>query len=195
MLVAVGRRPNIADAGLDTVGLDPGARRSTPTSGCGPADRLWAIGDITGQGAFTHMSMYQADVALRDILGRAASRRTTTRVPRVTFTDPEVGSVGMTEEQAREAGLDVAVGCADVVGVDARLDPRAGRRGPRQARRGPRGRAPRGRDVRRSDGGEVLAMLATAVHARIPTSTLRTMPLAYPTFTRAVETALADLAE
>jgi hypothetical protein len=44
-------------------------------------------------------------------------------------------------------------------------------------------------------GGEVLAMLATAVHARIPTATLEAMPLAYPTFTRAVETALADLAD
>jgi len=44
-------------------------------------------------------------------------------------------------------------------------------------------------------GGEVLSMLATAVHARIPTATLRSMPYAYPTFHRAVETALADLAD
>lgn len=53
-------------------------------------DRLWAIGDVTGRGAFTHMSMYQADIAASDILGaepRAADYRA---VPRVTFTDPEV---------------------------------------------------------------------------------------------------------
>jgi len=44
-------------------------------------------------------------------------------------------------------------------------------------------------------GGEVLSMLATAVHARVPTATLARMPFAYPTFHRAVETALADLRE
>ena len=75
-------------------------------------EQLWAIGDITGKGAFTHMSMYEAGVALADIIGRDGARAEYHAVPRVTFTDPEVGSVGLTEQQARDAGLDVAVGLA-----------------------------------------------------------------------------------
>ncbi len=195
VLVAVGRRPNITDAGLDTVGLDPGAPAIDTDERMRAADRLWAIGDITGQGAFTHMSMYQADVALRDILGRDGHPAEYHAVPRVTYTDPEVGSVGMTEKRAREAGLDVAVGCAALSastrgwihgpggeGLVKLVEDRGAGHLVGATSVGPM-------------GGEVLAMLATAVHARIPTSTLRAMPLAYPTFTRAVETALADLAE
>ena len=73
LLVATGRRTNIADIGLDTVGLDPG-QRTLDTDGrmrVTGADGLWAIGDLTGKGAFTHVSMYQAAIAVRDpISGR-----------------------------------------------------------------------------------------------------------------------------
>ena len=59
------------DLGLETRRARPGGRSlSRPTSGCGSAERLWAVGDITGKGAFTHVSMYQAAVALRDLLGQ-----------------------------------------------------------------------------------------------------------------------------
>ena len=50
------------------------------------ADGVWAIGDVTGKGAFTHMSMYQADIVVRDILGQGGEPPTT-RLLRVTFTD------------------------------------------------------------------------------------------------------------
>ena len=55
---------------------------------------LWAIGDVTGKGAFTHMSMYQSAIALRDILGEDGPPARYHAVPHVTFTDPEVGGVG-----------------------------------------------------------------------------------------------------
>ena len=79
LLVAAGRRPNLTDIGLDTVGLDPSARSVETDERMRAGDRLWAIGDITGKGAFTHVSMYQADVALRDVLGRDGPRPSTTR--------------------------------------------------------------------------------------------------------------------
>ena len=76
------RATNLADVGLETVGLDPTATRVEPTTGCGPAERLWAVGDITGKGAFTHVSRYQAAIAVRDILGeRRPPRPTTARCP------------------------------------------------------------------------------------------------------------------
>ncbi len=196
LLVAAGRRPNLADVGLDAVGLDPQARSLDTDARMRAGERLWAIGDITGKGAFTHMSMYQANVALADITGRDVGGPVEAEyhaVPRVTFTDPEVGSVGLTEKQARDAGLDVGVGLAPLAestrgwitgpggeGVIKLVEDRGAGYLVGATSVGPM-------------GGEVLSMLATAVHARVPTATLARMPFAYPTFHRAVETALADL--
>ena len=93
----------------------PAARTTSPTSGWRPSastrtatavetderlragERLWAVGDITGKGAFTHVSRYQAAVAVRDLLGVDGPRADYRAVCRVTFTDPEIGSVGLTE--------------------------------------------------------------------------------------------------
>ncbi|MGH8967277.1 MAG: dihydrolipoyl dehydrogenase family protein, partial [Actinomycetes bacterium] len=107
LLVTTGRSTNLSDIGLDTVGLDPDAPSIEVDERMRAAEGLWAIGDITGKGAFTHMSMYQADVAVRDLLDRDGPAADYRAVSRVTFTDPEVGSVGLTERAARDAGVDV----------------------------------------------------------------------------------------
>ncbi|MEO5609778.1 MAG: NAD(P)/FAD-dependent oxidoreductase, partial [Ornithinibacter sp.] len=130
---------------------------------------------------------------LADILGRDGTEAQFHAVPRVTFTDPEVGSVGLSEQQARDAGLDVAVGLApleesargwiqgpDGHGVIKLVEDRVAGHLVGATSVGPM-------------GGEVLSMLALAVHAKVPTTTLRSMVFAYPTFHRAVSTALADL--
>ncbi len=193
LLVAAGRRNNIADIGLESVGVDPDAR-ALDTDGrmrVAGTEGLWAVGDITGKGAFTHMSMYQAAVAVRDILGQEGPEAAYHAVPRVTFTDPEVGSVGLTEGQARDAGLRIQVGTTDlatstrgwiakaegVIKVVADAD---------------RGVLV-GATVVGPSGGEVLSMLAVAVHAEVPVALLRSMIYAYPTFHRAVEEAVNDL--
>ena len=194
LLVAAGRRPNLHDIGLETVGLDPAARSVDTDERMRAGDRLWAVGDIAGKGAFTHLSMYQAGIALGDVLDRDdAPVAEYHAVPRVTFTDPEVGSVGLSERQARDAGLDV---------VAASTPLEASTRG---WIHGPGGEgviklvADRatghlvGATAVGPSGGEVLSMLAAAVHARVPVATLRGMVFAYPTFHRAVSTALADL--
>ena len=191
LLVAAGRRTNIGDIGVGTVGLDPTARALATDGRMRAADGLWAIGDITGKGAFTHMSMYQAAVAARDILGQDGPEAGYHAVPRVTFTDPEVGSVGMTERQARDAGLSVAVGSTDLAsstrgwihGASGLVKVVADR---------DRGVLV-GATVVGPAGGEALSMLALAVHAAIPVTTLRSMVYAYPTFHRAVEDALSHL--
>src|SRR5690348_2733322 len=62
LLVSTGRRTDLAALGVAAVGLDPAAK-TIPTDGwMRAADGMWAIGDVTGKGAFTHMSMYQADI-------------------------------------------------------------------------------------------------------------------------------------
>ncbi|MEZ5094249.1 NAD(P)/FAD-dependent oxidoreductase [Nocardioides sp.] len=193
LLVAAGRRANLADVGLETVGLDPSARTIATDERMRAAERLWAVGDITGHGAFTHVSMYQAAVAVRDLLGEDGPWADYRAVSRVTFTDPEVGSVGMTEQQAREAGLSVRTATSDLPRSSRGWLHGAGNDGliklVADADRG----ILVGATSAGPSGGEVLSMLATAVHAEVPLDTLRTMHFAYPTFHRAVEVALKAL--
>ena len=193
LLVATGRRVDLAALGVGAVGLDPAAS-SIPTDGwMRAAEGVWAIGDVTGKGAFTHMSMYQADVAVRDILGAGGEPADYRAVPRVTFTDPEIGSVGLTEAQARAAGLRVRVGLAQVPHSARGWIHKAGNDGfikvVEDADRG----VLVGATSAGPYGGEVLSALQVAVRAEVPVATLRNMPYAYPTFYRAIEDALRDL--
>jgi pyruvate/2-oxoglutarate dehydrogenase complex dihydrolipoamide dehydrogenase (E3) component len=193
LLVATGRSTNLADVGLESVGLDPESRSLSADDRMRVADRVWAVGDITGVGAYTHVSRYQAGVAVRDILGEDGDPAEYRGLSRVIFTDPEVAAVGMTEAAAREAGIDVRVGRADVA-----RSSRGWMHGPgndgfvklvADAGRG----VLVGGTVVAPYGGEIIGLVSTAVHAEVPVRTLRGMHFAYPTFHRAIEAALADL--
>jgi pyruvate/2-oxoglutarate dehydrogenase complex dihydrolipoamide dehydrogenase (E3) component len=195
LLVAAGRTPNLDDLGLETVGLDPAARTLDVDERLRVpgVEGLWALGDVTGKGAFTHVAMYQSAIALRDLLDQDGPPASYHALPHVTFTDPEVGGVGLTEQQARDAGLTVRVGL-----VPLEQSSRGFVHGP-----GARGLVKVVEDAERGvlvgatavgpGGGEILGLLAVAVHAAVPVATLRTMIYAYPTFHRVVETAIADL--
>jgi pyruvate/2-oxoglutarate dehydrogenase complex dihydrolipoamide dehydrogenase (E3) component len=73
---------------------------------------VYGAGDVTGLGGFTHLAYYHGQIVARRLRG-ADARADHTAVPRVTFTDPEVASVGLSEAAARERGLDVVVATAD----------------------------------------------------------------------------------
>jgi pyruvate/2-oxoglutarate dehydrogenase complex dihydrolipoamide dehydrogenase (E3) component len=195
LLLAAGRKPNFQDLGLETVGIDPGVHtldiddRMRVTG----VDRLWAIGDVTGKGAFTHVAMYQNAIARRDILGEDGPPAAYHALPHVTFTDPEVAGVGMTEAQAREAGLTVRTGSTKLEESSRGFTHGPGARGlvkvVEDAGRG----VLVGATAVGPAGGEILGFLAVAVHAAVPVATLESMIYAYPTFHRAIESALADL--
>ena len=108
LLVAVGRRVNTADIGLDSVGLEPGKPVEVDDS-MRASDWLYAIGDVNGRALLTHMGKYQARVAADVILGDESSCLLVdgSRSPRVIFTDPQVAAVGYTLAAAEEAGLNV----------------------------------------------------------------------------------------
>ncbi len=106
LLIATGRRPRVEDIGLDSIGIDAAAGGIAVDARCRAGDGVWAIGDVTGIMPFTHVGMYQGRIAAADISGVAA-RADYSAIPRVVFSDPEIASVGLTEEQAREQGLEV----------------------------------------------------------------------------------------
>jgi dihydrolipoamide dehydrogenase len=111
-IVAVGRKPRAGELGLDTLGVELGEHGEAPVDErcrVKGAENVWAIGDATGVALFTHVGKYQARIAVADMLGMPA-KADYRAIPRVVFTHPEVGAVGLTEQQAREQGIDVAVG-------------------------------------------------------------------------------------
>ncbi len=109
LLVAIGRTPRSDDVGLETVGLEPGVHVRVDESLRVPGrDWLYAIGDVNGRALFTHMGKYQGRLAADGILGKDVRLRSDGgRSPRVIFTDPQVGAVGLTLAAAQEAGLRV----------------------------------------------------------------------------------------
>jgi dihydrolipoamide dehydrogenase len=106
VIVAVGRTPRVDGLALENVGIKPTRSGIPVDERCRAADGVWAVGDVTGEMPFTHVAMYQGRIAVADIVGEPA-RADYQAVPRVLFTDPEVAAVGMTEAQARNAGIDV----------------------------------------------------------------------------------------
>jgi len=193
LLVATGRRVDLASLGVAAVGLDEAARAIPTDEWMRAADGVWAIGDVTGHGAFTHMSMYQADIAVRDILGQGGESADYRAVPRVTFTDPEIGSVGLTEAQARAAGLRVRTGTTQVPYSARGWIHKAGSDGLIKVIEDVDRGVLVGGTSAGPYGGEVLSALQVAVRAEVPVADLRNMPYAYPTFYRAIEDALRNL--
>jgi len=194
LLVATGRRVDLATVDVASVGLDPSLPLVVDDHlRVEGAERLWAVGDVTAKGAFTHVSMYQADIVVRDVLGEEVVPADYRAVPRVTFTDPEIGSVGLSERDARSSGLQVRVGTAQVPSSARGWIHKAGNPGFVKLVEDRNRGVLVGATSAGPSGGEVLSMLTLAVHAEVPVGTLRHMIYAYPTFHRAVEDALRDL--
>ena len=111
LMAAVGRRPATADLGLEAVGLEPGRYVEVDDSlrAAGVTGKwLFAIGDCNGRAPLTHMGKYHARIASDVILGRhIRDRSSASAVPRVTFTDPQICAVGLTEADARQRGIPV----------------------------------------------------------------------------------------
>ncbi len=195
LLVATGRRSDLSSLGVDAAGLDPAARAVEVDEHLRAGPGVWSVGDVTGKGAFTHLAMYQARIATADILGRDHAAADYSAVPRVTFTDPEVASVGMSEAQARQAGHRVRSGVATTAS-----SARGWIHGPGAEHGVLKLVADADRDlllggsVMGPAAGEVVGLLVLAVRQRVPVAALRELIYPYPTFVRGLEDALRQLA-
>ena len=194
LLVATGRRSDLRSLGVDAAGLDPDAAAVAVDEHLRAAPGIWAVGDVTGHGAFTHLAVYQGRIAAADVLGRDHQPADYSAVPRVTFTDPEVASVGLTEAQARQAGHRVRTGVATTAS-----SARGWIHGPgaehgvmklvADADQG----VLLGGSVMSPAAGEVAGLLVLAIRQRVPLAALRELIYPYPTFVRGLEDALREL--
>jgi len=194
VLLATGRRPNLDGFDLAAAGAaatERGWLKTDPaTLAAGPG--VWAGGDITGIFGFTHVADYHGHVIGRRLRGGAAVANHSA-IPRVTFTDPEIASAGLTEAQARQQqGVQVAVAQTDVAETsrgyihDAHFgflkliaDRRAGRL--------------LGATIVSPRAGEMIGELALAIRAGIPLEVLADTVHGFPTFSRPLQWLLGEL--
>jgi pyruvate/2-oxoglutarate dehydrogenase complex dihydrolipoamide dehydrogenase (E3) component len=198
LLLATGRRVDVAGLGVAALGIDPAARTLTVDERLrvvgpdGAIDGVHAIGDVVGQGAFTHIAVHHARVVVDSLVSGAPASNPVTALPRVTFTDPEIGAVGLTEAQAREQGLDVRVSSVPLAAAATR----GWIHGPGNdgfLKVVECGGLLVGATSAGPTGGEVLGALSVAVQGRVPVAELRRMVWAYPTMHRGIEYVLAQL--
>ncbi|MEA2433728.1 MAG: hypothetical protein QOG54_1185 [Actinomycetota bacterium] len=193
LLVATGRKLNL-DLGLEHVGLDPKARSIEVDEHMRAAPGVWAVGDVTGKGAFTHVAVYQGRIAAADIIGTEHAPADYKAVPRVTFTDPEVASVGLSEAQANEKGFGIKIGVS-TTSSSARgwIHGPGAEHGVTKLIADARSGVLLGASTMGPAAGEVLGLLVLAVKQELPVQVLRDLIYPYPTFVRGIEDALRDM--
>jgi pyruvate/2-oxoglutarate dehydrogenase complex dihydrolipoamide dehydrogenase (E3) component len=187
LLVATGRRANTQGFGFEHLGLDISERGIEVDDRLRAADGVWACGDVTGVAMFTHLGKYQGRVAAADLAGRRVSADLSA-IPAVTFTDPQVASVGLT------SGDGVLSGEARVVRLSRAFTYE------RPARPGllklfARGGVIVGAVAVGPEAGEWLGQLTLAVKTRVPVDVLRDTIQPYPTFSEAIFFAARALAD
>ena len=192
LLVATGRRPNaeawratgIAQTERGWLKVDP----ATLEARAG----VFGAGDVTGLGGFTHLAYYHGQVVARRLRGMDA-RADHTAVPRVTFTDPEIASVGLSEAAARERGIDVVVATADP--AETARGYIHDFHGGALKLVGDRERGVLiGATLVTPRAGEILGELVLAVKLGIPLKTLADVIHPFPAFNRVLGESLAELA-
>ena len=195
LLVATGRRPRLATIDLAAAGLKTNQRGwlEVDPHTLLAADGIYAGGDVTGLGGFTHLAYYHGQLIGRALAGKPA-QADHSAVPRVTFTDPEVASVGLSEAAARAAGLDV---------ITFTTDPAESARGYIHDFHdgivklvGDRGAGVLvGATILQPRAGEMLSELSLAVKAKTPLKVLADLIHPFPAFSRILGYCLQELAK
>jgi pyruvate/2-oxoglutarate dehydrogenase complex dihydrolipoamide dehydrogenase (E3) component len=187
LLVATGRKPNVQGFGLELLGLTIEKSGIVVDDRLRAADGVWAIGDVNGIAPFTHAGKYQARVAAADAVGldvRADHRA----MPAVTFTDPQVASVGRTTGD----GLVTSTWKVDATARASTYE-RPKHPGFLKVFADPERAVLVGAVAVGPEAGEWLGQLTLAVKAEVSVATLRDTIQPYPTFSEAVFFAVRDL--
>jgi pyruvate/2-oxoglutarate dehydrogenase complex dihydrolipoamide dehydrogenase (E3) component len=185
ILVATGRRPRVADIGLETVGVEPGPHGVPVDSHMRVAERLWAIGDVTGIWPLTHVGEYAGEVVASNILGEPREAHFDA-VPRVTYTDPQAACVGVLEDRFSATAPMTGVAklstythkYAESNGFLTLLSD---------------GERLTGAYALGPEAGEWLQQVTLAIRARVPLDVLRDTIQPFPTFSEIIAAALKAL--
>jgi dihydrolipoamide dehydrogenase len=195
LILAVGRTPVTGGLGLDRLGIEPDERGALAVDAyCRVRghQHVWAGGDVTGIAPYTHGADYQALIITDNLLGRR--RKADYRsMPRVVYTQPPMASVGMTEAEARQAGIDVITATADLSGlVRAHTDGAPG--GPLILVADRKQGVLIGAAALGPGADDWISEAGLAIRAEVPLATLTDVVHPFPAYAQGFEQPLRDLA-
>ncbi|WP_114966456.1 dihydrolipoyl dehydrogenase family protein [Alkalilacustris brevis] len=181
LLVAAGRKPNVERLDLDRAGIRHDDSGITVDAGLRTSNRrVYALGDVAGRGQFTHLAGYQAGVVLRSALFGLPARVREGHIPRVTFCDPELAHVGLSEPEARARHGDAALTVLRIPYTESDRARAEGHGNGLVKVMVVRGR-PVGAAIAGPQAGELIATWALAISAGLKMSAIAATVLPYPT--------------
>lgn len=187
LLAAAGRKPNTERLNLAAAGVRTNERGEIPVNAMLETNvpGIYALGDVKGGPAFTHIS-YDDFRVIRNILLRGERDRTVGRpVPYTVFIDPQLGRVGMTEREARAKGLNIGIAKLPMNHVARALEV-AETRGFMKAVVDADTKQILGCAILGLEGGEIMAIVQLAIMGRIPYTVIRDTIFSHPTLAEAL---------
>lgn len=182
LLVAAGRAPNVDGLGLDAAGVKYSRKGIEVDSRLRTSNKkIFAVGDAKGGLMFTHLAGYDAGIVIRNMLFKLPTKADYTAMPWVTYTDPELGQVGLTEEQARERYGDVVRATRWEYAENDRARAERATEGLVKVVTGKRGRV-LGAGIAGAHAGELLQPWQIAVAKGFKMSDMAGMIAPYPTY-------------
>ena len=183
LLVAVGRRPNTDDLGLETTGIELDDEEFVDVDDAlrTSVEGVWALGEVNGGPPFTHVAYDDYRVVRKNLLGPGGADRTGRVLAYTLFTDPQLGRVGQSESQAREEGLEVRVGCIPTEQV-ARAKETDETRGLMKVVVESGTDRILGAAILAPEGGEIAAMIQVAMMGGLTPAKLREGVFSHPTW-------------
>jgi pyruvate/2-oxoglutarate dehydrogenase complex dihydrolipoamide dehydrogenase (E3) component len=194
VLLAVGRRPNTDDLGLDKAGVTTDARGYIETDDLLRTNvaGIWALGDCNGKGAFTHTAYNDFEIVAANLLG-GDSRRVSDRIPTYgLFVDPPLGRAGMTEAEARRSGRRVLVGMRPMTLVGRAVE-KGETQGFMKIIVDADSREILGAAILGTGGDEAIHCILDTMYAKAPYTTLQRAMHIHPTVSELIPTMLGEL--
>ena len=193
-LLAVGRRPNTDDLGLDAAGVAMDARGYVKVNDSLATNvpGIWALGDCNGRGAFTHTAYNDFEIVAANLLD-GDSRKVSARVPGYAlYVDPPLGRVGMTETQAREGGRKILVGRRPMTRVGRAVE-KGETQGFMKVVVDSNTRRILGAAILGTGGDEAIHGIIDVMNADVPYDVLKWAVPIHPTVSELIPTILGDL--
>jgi len=194
LLVAAGRAPNTEALNLPAAGVETDVRGNVRVN-----ERLetnvpgvYAVGDVTGGPAFTHISYDDFRILRTNLLGEGGASTRNRLVPYTVFIDPQLGRIGLSEEEARKQGRNIRVASMPMSYVARALEVDESR-GLMKAIVDVDTGEILGGAVLGIEGGEIMAMLEIAMLGHLPYTVLRDAIFAHPTLAESLNTLFATL--
>lgn len=194
LLLAVGRRPNTDDLGLDAAGIESDGRGfvvvddQLRTSVPG----IWAIGDVNGRGAFTHTSYNDYEIVAANLFDNDPRRVTDRITTYALYIDPPLGRAGMTEREVRESGRKALIGKMMMTSV-GRARERDETQGFMKVLIDAETERILGAAILGIGGDEIVQTLLDVMYANAPYTVIRRAVHIHPTVTELIPTMLGDL--